>query len=174
MSRILGRHRFACECIFQSYLRWNTLGQTHQTARACNQTTSHLRNAKLCIVCRHNQVAGQRNFAASGQGVAFYSSNQRFQGRTLCNPCQSASLQLNALALQESLQVHTSAKMATTARQNANRKTGVTVQYVHRCSNGFGRGAVDGIAHGRTIDGDDHYGAFAINEHAGRQLRQKR
>ena len=102
----------------------------------------------------HDQVGGQRQFAATRQAIALNRRDQWFDRRTF-GEAHAAALDHDVLAAREGLEVHPRAERSPGSGQHTDRQPGVVVEPVHRVGQSAAHLGVHGVLGLRPVDGDD-------------------
>nr|BFE74152.1 hypothetical protein GCM10020092_074530 [Actinoplanes digitatis] len=132
---------------------------------------------KAAFSLGHDQVGGEREFAAAGDGRALDGGDQRLAGRPGGEAEQAAALGDRVLAARRGLEVHARAEHGVAAGQYGDPGVRVGLERVDGAFQGPGGGQVDGVADGGPVQPDDGDRALPLDEHgrlAGRWQRRGR
>ena len=128
---------------------------------------------------RDDQVAGERDLEAAGDGEALDRGDDRLARRALDDAGEAAALDVRALALDEGLQVHAGAEALAGAGEDRHLQVVVGVEAVERGGDAGGQRGVDRVARVGTVERDQEHAAVGLGEncllcHAGRQPTARR
>ena len=132
----------------------DALRQPQQSPTAGHQSSFDLGDAERRVPGRDDQVGGQRQLGAAGQGVPLHRRDQRL-GRRTFGEAHAAALDDDVLAAGERLEVHARAERAARAGQDPHRKAGIAVEPIHGVGQAPADGGVDRVLGLRPVDRND-------------------
>ncbi len=118
-----------------------------------------------CRVVRgDDEIAGERDLETAGERIALDGRDQRLLRGPFDEAGEAAALELDPLAAQKGLKIHSGAEVSAGAGENPNRQRRVSVETINRRCDRLGGGAVDGVARLWPIDRDDDDAAFNLDQ----------
>ena len=119
---------------------------------------------------RDDQVAGERDLQAAGDGEALDRGDQRLARRRAATiPAKPRSPTPRALARDERLEVHPGAEALARAGEDADAQLVVAVELVERRGDALGERAVDRVARVGAVERDEQDAVAALGEDAARR-----
>lgn len=176
-ERLVGLHRAPGEDQVQRPPLADDARQAHGAAVDQRHAEAPAEHTEHGVLGHHPQVCQQRQLQAAGHGMALDGSDQRLGQLHAARPHGPVAVRLQAVAplavLGHRRQVGTGAEGAAAASEHRHPRVIVRLESPQRRSQGFGGGAVDGVAHLRAVDDQGGDGAvlFDADAHRGTYVR---
>ena len=117
----------------------------------------------LAFLAADDQVGGQHDLGAAGQGVTLDGGDHGLAWRAFGEP-DAATGDGGNLTGHEGLEVHARTEGSACAGHDRHREVSGVVEFVHRVGQTLRDGEVERVARLRPIDGDDQNPAAALGE----------
>ena len=153
--RAFGAQHVAREDAFHGDVIRHALGQAQQATARCRQAAFHFGQTELGGARRDHQIAGEHDFKAARERVAFDRCDHGFARWLDGDAAEAATGDAGALALQKALQIHARAERAARADDDADAECRIRIERIDGGHHGFGHFQRHGVLRFGAIERHD-------------------